>query len=133
MSGARARYAMIVLLLSSSAWGQEWSGGTSLSFARVAISLLVVLFLIFLLAWLVRRVGQGRYLKPGLIQILGGISLGPKSRVVLLQVEDKRLLLGVTPESITPLLTLSSNSVPSPDFQSLLNQSPSSENAPSRG
>jgi len=133
MSGARARYAMIVLLLSSSAWGQEWSGGTSLSFARVAISLLVVLFLIFLLAWLVRRVGQGRYLKPGLIQILGGISLGPKSRVVLLQVEDKRLLLGVTPENITPLLTLSAKSTHPPDFQSVLDQSSSPENAPGRG
>ncbi len=133
MSCARARYAMIglFLLLSSYAWGQETPGQTP--FARVAISLLVVLLLIFFLAWLARRVGRGRYLKPGLIQILGGVSLGPKSRVVLLQVEDKQLLLGVTPESITPLLTLSSNSAHSPDFQSVLDQAPSPENASSRG
>ncbi len=131
MSCARARYAMIALIWSSSAWGQEAPGGTP--FARVAISLLAVLLLIFFLAWLARRVGQGRYLKPGLIQILGAVSLGPKSRVVLLQVEDKRLLLGVTPESITPLLTLSSNSVHSPNFQSVLDTSSSPENAPDRG
>lgn len=131
MTCARARYAMIALLWSSSVWGQETPDGTP--FARVAISLLAVLLLIFCLAWLVRRVGQGRYLKPGLIQILGGVSLGPKSRVVLLQVEDKRLLLGVTPENITPLLTVSSKPTHSPDFQSVLDQSSSSENAPDRG
>jgi flagellar protein FliO/FliZ len=122
---------MIALLWFSSAWGQEAPGETPVT--RVAISLLAVLFLIFFLAWLARRVGQGRYFKPGLIQVLGGVSLGPKSRVVLLQVEDKRLLLGVTPENITPLLTLSAKSTHPPDFQSVLDQSSSPENAPGRG
>lgn len=91
-------------------------------YARVGISLLVVLLLIFFLAWGVRRIGQWRHFKQGVIQILGGVSLGPKSRVVLLQVEETRLLVGVTTENVTPLLVLSEKTPDPAAFQDILDR-----------
>ena len=53
-------------------------------------------------AWVLRRF-RGGQLQGGLIQIVSGLSLGPKERVVLLRVGDEEVLVGLTPAGINPL------------------------------
>lgn len=69
---------------------------------RMVVSLAAVLALVAGLAWLLRRF-RGGQLQGGLIQIVSGLSLGPKERVVLLRVGDEEVLVGLTPSGISPL------------------------------
>ncbi|MGD8930953.1 MAG: flagellar biosynthetic protein FliO [Chromatiales bacterium] len=57
--------------------------------------LLLILLLIFVGAWLFKRYGQLPTLGKGLIRILGGVSVGPRERVML--------LVGVAPGQVRTL------------------------------
>ena len=58
------------------------------------------------LAWLVRRFVQVPGAGKGLVQVLGGVSLGSREKAVLVRVEGHRLLLGVAPGRVQTLLVL---------------------------
>ncbi len=62
---------------------------------------------IFASAWLFRRFGKGSFLAHRELRIIGGLSLGQRERVVLLQVGKEQILLGVSPGRIQPLHVLS--------------------------
>ena len=76
------------------------------SLGQVAFSLAIVLGAIFAVAFLARRMRAiGR--RPGaLIDVLAETALGPKERVVLLQVGGKQIVVGVTANSINALHVL---------------------------
>lgn len=68
--------------------------------------LLLILVLIFAIGWLLRRFGRLPMAAKGDITILGGVSLGPRERAVLLQVGNARLLVGVAPGRVQTLHVL---------------------------
>lgn len=68
--------------------------------------LLVIVGVIFGLSWLYRRFGRLSPAGKGVVNILGGISLGPRERAVLLQVDGVRLLVGVAPGRVQTLHVL---------------------------
>ena len=73
---------------------------------QLVLGLLLVIGLIFLLAWLMRRVQR---VGPGngqLIELLSSRAIGPRDRLVLIQVGGEQILLGITPGRITPLHVL---------------------------
>lgn len=76
------------------------------SLVQVGAGLLLVVALIGLLAWLVRRLGRVQGGAAGSLRILGGLSLGARERVVLLQVGERQLLLGVAPGRVQTLHVL---------------------------
>ena len=55
------------------------------------------------LAWLARRFNRLQSTADGSLRVLGGISMGARERVVLVQVGDTQLLLGVAPGRINML------------------------------
>lgn len=71
--------------------------------ANVTLGLIVVLGLIFALAWLYRRYGNIPTFNRSQIQVLGGVSLGSREKAVLLEVEGEKLLIGVAQGSVTKL------------------------------
>jgi len=77
--------------------------------ANITLGLVLVLGLIFALAWFFRRYGNMASLNRSNIQILGGVSLGSRERAVLLEVEGEQILVGVTPNQITRLHVLKSH------------------------
>ena len=84
------------------------SGGTGLAgqLTQTVLGLLAVVALIFGLAWLMRRVQR---IGPGngqVIELVGSRALGPRDRLVLVQVGEEQILLGITPGRITPLHVL---------------------------
>jgi len=82
------------------------SGGVGGQLTQLVLGLLLVVGLIFALAWLLRRV-QGASPRNGqLIELLGSRALGPRDRLVLVQVGKEQILLGITPGRITPLHVL---------------------------
>lgn len=60
------------------------------------VGLAVVLLVIFAVAWLLKKVGP-RTQANGLVQIVGGASVGPREKVVVVRFDGQTLLLGVAP------------------------------------
>jgi flagellar protein FliO/FliZ len=70
---------------------------------QTAGGLLLVLALILVGAWLFKRFGHLSMGARGPIKVLGGVSVGARERVVLIEVESIRLLLGVAPGQVRTL------------------------------
>jgi flagellar protein FliO/FliZ len=74
--------------------------------AQVTLSLLLVLAAVFAAAWVVRRLrGFGKF-GNGALQVITEIAVGTKERVVLIQVGNQQLLLGVAPGRVSTLHVL---------------------------
>ena len=73
---------------------------------QLVLGLLLVLGLIFALAWLLRRVQQTGPRQGQVIELVSSRALGARDRLVLVQVGNEQILLGLTPGRITPLHVL---------------------------
>jgi len=73
---------------------------------QLLLGLLLVIGLIFLLAWLLRRVQQLKPRGGQVIKLLSSQALGPRDRLVLVQVGNEQILLGLSAGRITPLHVL---------------------------
>jgi flagellar protein FliO/FliZ len=83
------------------------SSGVAGQLTQLVLGLLLVLGLIFFLAWLLRRVQQaGPAGKGQVIELIGSRALGPRDRLMLVQVGNEQILLGLSPGSITALHVL---------------------------
>jgi flagellar protein FliO/FliZ len=70
---------------------------------QVTLGLFVVLMIIIGLAWFARRFGNFKSAAYGDLKIIGGLHMGAREKIVLVQVGGKQLLLGVAPGSIRTL------------------------------
>jgi len=73
---------------------------------QTTLGLLVVLAVIAVAAWAFKRFGHLQSSVQGKIKVVGGVSLGARERVVLLQVGEKQLIIGVAPGQIQTLHVL---------------------------
>lgn len=83
----------LLLAVPEMASAAETTGAAS-GYMGVVMSLLLILGGFVLVAWLVRRwVPQGA--QAGLVKVVGATSVGPRERVVVVEVDDTWLVLGV--------------------------------------
>ena len=68
--------------------------------------LIMVVLVIFVLAWVVKKFNLNQQSQSGLIRIIAGLSIGTRDRIVLIQVGEEQILLGLTPGHIEKLHTL---------------------------
>jgi len=73
---------------------------------QVVFGLAVVMGAIALTAWLARRYMPAVRGVGGLVKVVGGVMVGPKERVVVVEVGDTWLVLGVTAHHVNALHTL---------------------------
>jgi flagellar protein FliO/FliZ len=73
--------------------------------ARMAAGLLVVLAILALLAWVMRRSLNTRR-RNGSMTVETGLSLGERRSIVVVTVENRRLLLGLAPGQVSLLTEL---------------------------
>ena len=78
---------------------------------EMAMGLIAVVALIFALSWFFRRFGKQAFAGKGIVSVVGGVSLGPRERAVLLQVGGTRLLVGVAPGQVSTLHVFDRESV----------------------
>jgi len=79
------------------------SSGIGSQLMQLVLGLGLVVALIFGLAWLLRRVQRTGPAGNQVIELVGSRALGPRDRLVLVQVGNEQVLLGVSPGSITAL------------------------------
>jgi flagellar protein FliO/FliZ len=73
---------------------------------QLLLGLLLVVGLIFALAWLARRVQNAGGGLSQAIRIVASLPLGTRDRLLLVQVGDEQLLLGISPGRISTLHVL---------------------------
>ncbi len=115
---AKASIGLMVLLYSSSLFAEETVSVAAKSVVqspaeqilKMVVGLIIVLIMIFVIAWLARNhlgftPATNSALKP-----IAGVAVGQKERVVLLQVSDRQILVGVSPGSVNMLYVLDKES-----------------------
>lgn len=76
------------------------------SLVQITFSLLLVLVAIVALAWLLKRMNLVQQGAGSLLKVIGSIAIGQRERVVLIEVNDTWLLVGVGPGQIRTLHTM---------------------------
>ena len=71
--------------------------------AQIAAALVLIVALVVGLGWLVKRLNHGSFTGAGDIKVVASTFLGPKEKVLLLEVKNRQVLIGVNAQSITAL------------------------------
>ncbi|WP_339668418.1 flagellar biosynthetic protein FliO [Dasania marina] len=69
----------------------------------VLLGLLVVVGLIFFLAWLIKHFNKTGFMANQHMKVVSTLSLGTREKAMLIEVGDKQILIGVAPGSINAL------------------------------
>lgn len=76
------------------------------NYIQMFFGLFIIVALIFGMAWFMRRMGSISGMSSGDLKVLGGISVGQRERVVLVQAGKTQLLVGVAPGAVRTLHVL---------------------------
>lgn len=68
--------------------------------------LILVVAVIFMLAWIVKKMNLTPQSQTGLIKVIAGLNLGTKERVVLLEISGEQILVGICPGRMETLHVL---------------------------
>jgi flagellar protein FliO/FliZ len=106
-------WASFACLLLSSYSSMAWSAANTQPSPVAATSLMSLLQVLFGLglvlaaiagtAWLLRKLSPGQVAASGALRVVGGVAVGPKERIVLVDIGETRLVLGVAPGHISTL------------------------------
>ena len=78
---------------------------------EILFSLILVVALIFFAAYLFKKSGAYRFGQRSDIQVISGISLGARERIVVVKVENTRLVIGLAPGQMRTLHVLDEEDV----------------------
>jgi flagellar biosynthetic protein FliO len=99
---------MVISLLTGMTQTTEWAGAETMSAVRGIVATVFVLGLLGVLAWMLRRgtlrLGPSR--AGQLVTVETAVSLGERRSVVVIAVEGRRLLLGLSPTNVGLLTEL---------------------------
>lgn len=105
-------------LLPSGAWAQAASGDPGVSttaMLQTVLGLALVIGVLFLAAFLLRRLNGGRgFGSSGPLRIVGGLIVGARERIVLVEIADTWLVIGLVPGQIRTLHTLPKGELQAP-------------------
>ncbi|KAF1067517.1 MAG: Flagellar protein FliO [Pseudomonas citronellolis] len=93
-------------IVHASATPSLMTGSAAAQLLQLLFGLVLVVVLIFVLAWLVRRVQQITPRGNQAIKLVSSQALGPRDRLLLVEVGGEQILLGISPGRITPLHVL---------------------------
>lgn len=73
---------------------------------QMVFGLVLVILIIFALSWLLRRVTGLHSVAGGSLKLIAGLSVGNRERIILIQVGEQQLLIGVAPGRVQTLHVL---------------------------
>lgn len=82
------------------------------SAVQMVVGLLVVLGLLLGAMWLIKRIGQPQGAAAGLLRVVAGVTVGPRERVVILELGNSWLVLGVAPGQVSTLAEIPRQELP---------------------
>ncbi len=87
-------------------------GVSGSSVVQAFVGLLIIVGLLLLAAFFMRRIYGGRPFGQGPMKLLGGIAVGNRERILLVEVQDTWLIIGLAPGQIRTLHTLPKGELP---------------------
>lgn len=97
---------------------------TTVGILQVLMGLAVVLGSMAFFAWLLKRIGAGAGGHASVAKIVGGVSVGSRERVVVIEVADRWIVVGVAPGQVNALANLEIGALP---VSASLAQAPSAQ------
>ena len=79
---------------------------------QMVFGLLVVLALLLGALWLLKRISMPRGPVAGLLRVVAGVAVGARERVVILELGNSWLVLGVAPGQVTTLAEIPRQELP---------------------
>lgn len=80
---------------------------------QIIFSLLLVLAAVVAVAWIMKRINLPQHGAASLLKVISGVAVGPRERVVLMEVNDTWLIVGVAPGQVRTLHTMPKGAIPS--------------------
>ncbi len=110
------------------------------SILQVIFSLLLVLVAVVMVAWLLKRINLPQRAAGNLLKVQATVAVGQRERIVLVEINDTWLVVGVAPGQVNALHSMPKTELPSAQmsiatgtngkFQNWLNQMMEKRNAP---
>lgn len=107
---------LLPLLTAASAFSADSDapGVATGAFLQAMLALVFIVGLLLGVAWLARKLSGGKGFGQGSMRVLGGVALGPRERLVLVEVGDTWLVIGLVPGQIRTLHRLPKGSTEAP-------------------
>ena len=90
----------------------ESAPSSSSGLFTVLLGLILVLGLVAACAWVLKRLGPARVSGGANVKVVGGTSIGARERILVVEVADQWLVVGVTPTQINTLTTMPRQELP---------------------
>lgn len=105
---------LIVSLLPGIALATESAvpGVPGSSYFQAALALALIVALLLGIAWFARKMSGGKGFGQGGMKVVGGVALGPRERIVLVEVGESWLVIGIVPGQIRTLHTMPRGTLP---------------------
>jgi flagellar protein FliO/FliZ len=110
------------------------------SILQVIFSLLLVLAAVVLVAWILKRINLPQHATGNLLKVQATVAVGQRERIVLVEINDTWLVVGVAPGQVNALHSMPKTELPSAQmsiatstngkFQDWLKQMMEKRNAP---
>jgi len=113
----RATYALAVVMFSTCSLAQtvspETQGVSGSAILQMLLGLTLIIGLLFFGAFALRKLNGGRsFGQTGPLRIVGGLMIGPRERIVMIEVGDNWIVVGIVPGQIKTLHTLPKGELP---------------------
>jgi flagellar protein FliO/FliZ len=83
------------------------------SVLQIMLSLLLVLAAVVVVAWVLKRINLPQQGAGNALRVVSGVAVGQRERIVLVEVNDTWLVVGVAPGQVNALHTMPKGTVPS--------------------
>lgn len=115
MQPSRFFFPLIVFCSAQSAWAEGVEPGVPAStFFQAFLGLAIIVALLVLTVYLGRKVWGGKGFGQGGLNIVGGVALSPRERIVLIEAGDTWLVVGIVPGQIRTLHTMPKGEISNP-------------------
>lgn len=99
----------LTLLASQSVLAAEGIMTPAASMTRMMVGLGIVLLVLAVIAWAMKKFMRGTHGSQSTIKVVDGVSVGTRERVMVLEVADRWLVVGVAGGQITSLANMAAN------------------------
>lgn len=83
------------------------------SVLQVILSLLLVLAAVVVVAWILKRINLPQQGAGNALKVISGVAVGQRERIVLVEVNDTWLVVGVAPGQVNALHSMPKGTLPS--------------------